>query len=58
MAMSSLGGPRRASRISGARGAWCWLEPRLAADVSYSELIEDRLRDPVLRRRAASCPTE
>jgi len=37
MAMSSLRGPRRASRISGAREAWCWLEPRLAADVSYSE---------------------
>jgi ATP dependent DNA ligase-like protein len=27
-----------------------WLEPRLVAEVSYSELIEDRLRDPVLRQ--------
>jgi ATP dependent DNA ligase-like protein len=26
-----------------------WLEPRLVADVSYSELMEDRLRVPVLR---------
>ena len=26
-----------------------WLEPRLVAEVSYSELMEDRLRDPVLR---------
>jgi ATP dependent DNA ligase-like protein len=26
-----------------------WLEPRLIAEVSYSELMEDRLRDPVLR---------
>jgi bifunctional non-homologous end joining protein LigD len=26
-----------------------WLAPRLLAEVSYSELIEDRLRDPVLR---------
>ena len=26
-----------------------WLEPRLLAQVSYSELMEDRLRDPVLR---------
>jgi len=26
-----------------------WLEPRLVADISYSELMEDRLRDPVLR---------
>jgi bifunctional non-homologous end joining protein LigD len=26
-----------------------WLAPRLLAEVSYSELMEDRLRDPVLR---------
>ena len=26
-----------------------WLEPRLLAEVSYSEIMEDRLRDPVLR---------
>jgi ATP dependent DNA ligase C terminal region len=26
-----------------------WLEPRLLAEVSYGELMEDRLRDPVLR---------
>jgi len=26
-----------------------WLEPRLVAEVSYSGLMEDRLRDPVLR---------
>jgi hypothetical protein len=26
-----------------------WLEPRLVAEVSYSELMEDRLWDPVLR---------
>jgi ATP-dependent DNA ligase len=26
-----------------------WLEPRLVAAVTYSELMEDRLRDPVLR---------
>jgi bifunctional non-homologous end joining protein LigD len=26
-----------------------WLEPRLVAEVSYSELMEDRPRDPVLR---------
>ena len=26
-----------------------WLEPRLVAEVSYSELMEDRLGDPVLR---------
>jgi ATP dependent DNA ligase-like protein len=26
-----------------------WLEPRLLAEVGYSELMEDRLRDPVLR---------
>jgi bifunctional non-homologous end joining protein LigD len=26
-----------------------WLEPRLLAEVSYSELMEDRLRDPMLR---------
>jgi len=26
-----------------------WLAPRLAAEVSYSELMSDRLRDPVLR---------
>jgi bifunctional non-homologous end joining protein LigD len=27
-----------------------WLAPRLLAEVSYSELMEDRLRDPVLRQ--------
>jgi bifunctional non-homologous end joining protein LigD len=27
-----------------------WLAPRLVAEVSYSELMEDRLRDPVLRQ--------
>jgi hypothetical protein len=26
-----------------------WLAPRLLAEGSYSELMEDRLRDPVLR---------
>ena len=26
-----------------------WLEPRLVAQVSHSEVMEDRLRDPVLR---------
>ena len=26
-----------------------WLEPRLAAEVSYSEIMDQRLRDPVLR---------
>jgi bifunctional non-homologous end joining protein LigD len=26
-----------------------WLEPRLLAEVSYSEQMEDRLRDSVLR---------
>ena len=26
-----------------------WVEPRLLAEVSYSEIMEDRLRDPVLR---------
>ena len=26
-----------------------WLEPRLVAEVSYSGVMEDRLRDPVLR---------
>jgi len=26
-----------------------WLEPRLVAEVSYLELMEDRLRDPVFR---------
>jgi hypothetical protein len=26
-----------------------WLAPRLVAEVSYSELMEDSLRDPVLR---------
>ena len=26
-----------------------WLAPRLVAEVSYSELLEDRLHDPVLR---------
>jgi hypothetical protein len=26
-----------------------WLEPRLVAEVTYSDLMEDRLRDPVLR---------
>jgi ATP-dependent DNA ligase len=37
-----------------------WLELRLVAEVSYSELMEDRLRDTVLRelrvaRRASPC---
>lgn len=27
-----------------------WLEPRLLAEASYSDLMEDRLRDPVLRQ--------
>ena len=31
-----------------------WLEPRLVADISYSELMEDRLRDPVLRELGSS----
>ena len=26
-----------------------WLAPRLLAEVSYSEIMEERLRDPVLR---------
>jgi bifunctional non-homologous end joining protein LigD len=31
-----------------------WLEPRLVAEVSYSELMEDRLRDSVLRELRVS----
>jgi hypothetical protein len=27
-----------------------WLEPRLKIEVSYNEMMEGRLRDPVLRR--------
>jgi bifunctional non-homologous end joining protein LigD len=33
-----------------------WLEPRLVAEVSYSELMEDRLRDPVLRELRVTPP--
>lgn len=33
-----------------ARRGVIWLEPRLAVEVSYAELMQGRLRAPVLRR--------
>jgi len=36
----------------GPSGGVTWLEPELTVELTYSELMEGRLRDPVYRRLA------
>ena len=40
---------RQRATASSASAAWCGVEPRVAVEVSFSELMLGRLRDPVLR---------
>ena len=35
-------------------GGATWLEPQLVADVTYAEVMQGRLRDPVLRAVSAA----